>query len=94
MAAPRYSRINAPEISQGEPDYFNRLTGFSNTLPDISLNSVTSPDYDVQRQSVTSGTTPRQDSLNSPEASLPPYRDYSDPSIPIFKSARMFNNQL
>jgi hypothetical protein len=93
MTTPRYSRIDAPEVSQGEPDYFNRLSGFSNTLPDVSLDTATSPDYNVQRQSVTSplsGTT-RQDSMNSPEACLPPYQDYSDSPSAILEGTRMYN---
>jgi hypothetical protein len=95
MTTPRYSRIDAPEMSQTEPDYFNRLSGFSNMLPDEPLNTATSPDYDVQRQSVISplsGTTRRQSSMKSPEACLPPYRDYSDSPIAIFESSRMYKN--
>ena len=94
MAAPRYSRIDAPEMSQEEPDYFNRMSGFSNTIPDFSGNTSTSPDYDVRRESAgspLSGTTQRQSSLNSPEVHLPAYRDYSDSPIAILDNARKYN---
>jgi hypothetical protein len=95
MTTPRYSRLDAPEMSQRETDHFNRLSGFSNTLPDEQLNTVTSPDYDVQRQSVISplsGTTLHQSSMNSPEACLPPYRDYSDSPIATLESSRVYKN--
>ena len=92
MATPRYSRIDAPEMSQGEPDYFNRLSGFSNTIPDGSLNTATSPDYDARRQAAGSrlpGTRQGQESINSPQTSLPPYRDYSDSPIVILGESGM-----
>jgi hypothetical protein len=93
MATPRYSRIDPLEMSQVEPDYFNRPSSFSNSNP--SLNTATSPEYDTQRQSTTSllsGTTRRPDSLSSPEASLPPYRDYSDSPIVVLDSSRTCNS--
>jgi len=95
MATPRYSRINPPEMSQSEPEYFNQLSSFSNTVPDPSLNTATSPDYDIQRQSAASlltGTTRRPDSLSSPEASLPPYLDYSDSPIVGLDGSRTYNS--
>jgi hypothetical protein len=95
MTTPRYSRIDAPEMSQGEPGYFNRLAGFSNTLSGEPLNTATSADYDIRRQSVTSplsGTTRRQSSVPSPEASLPPFRDYSDSPIEILEGTRMYDD--
>jgi hypothetical protein len=95
MATPRYSRIDPPEMSQVEPDYFNRPLSFSNTIPDPSLNSATSPDYDIQRQSTASllsGTTRRPDSLGSPEACLPPYQDYSDSPIVVLDGSRTHNS--
>lgn len=91
MTTPRYSRIDAPEMSQSEPSYFNQLSGFSRALSDEPLNTATSPDYDVQRQSVTppsSDATRRQSSMNAPEATLPAYRDYSDSPIAILESTR------
>lgn len=95
MATPRYSRIDPPEMSQGEPQYFNRLSSFSNTIPDPSLNTAIPPDYDIQRQSAASlltGTTRRPDSLGSPEACLPPYLDYSDSPIAGLDSSRTYNS--
>jgi hypothetical protein len=94
MATPRYSRIDAPEMSQSEPAYFNQLSGFSNTLPEEPLNTTASPDYDVHRQSVTSplsGTTRRESSMISPEICLPPYRDYSDSPISVFDSTGKYS---
>ena len=87
MATPRYSRIDPPEMSQVEPDYFNGPSSFSNTA--------TSPDYDTQRQSTASllsGTTRRPDSLSSPETCLPPYRDYSDSPIVVLDGSRTYNS--
>ena len=95
MATPRYSRIDPPEMSQVEPDYFNGPSSFSNTIPDPSLNTATSPDYDTQQQSTASllsGTTRRPDSLGSPEACLPPYRDYSDSPIVALDGSRTYNS--
>ena len=96
MATPRYSRIDPLEMSQGEPEYFNRLSNFSNTIPDPSLNAATPPDYDdIRRQSAASlltGTTRRPDSLGSPEACLPPYLDYSDSPIVGLDGSRMYNS--
>jgi hypothetical protein len=95
MATPRYSRIDPLEMSQGEPEYLNRLSHFANTIPDPSLNTATPPDYDLHRQSAASlltGTTRRPDSLSSPEAYLPPYLDYSDSPIVGLDSSRAYNS--
>ena len=95
MATPRYSRIDPPEMSQGEPEYSNRLSSFSNTISDPSLNTATSPDYDIHRQSAGSfltGTTRHPDSLGSPEACLPPYLDYSDSPIVGLDGSRTYNS--
>jgi hypothetical protein len=95
MATPRYSRIDPPEMSQGEPDYFNRLSTFSNTSPDPPLNTSTSSDYDIHQQSAASllsGTTQRPDSLGSPKAYLSPYRDYSDSPIVGLDGSRTYNS--
>jgi hypothetical protein len=96
MAAPRYSRIDAPEMSQSEPTYFNQLSGFSNTLSGESLSTTTSSNYKVLRQPATSplsGTTHGQNSMISPEICLPSYRDYSDSPIPILESTREYNSR-
>jgi hypothetical protein len=95
MATLRYSRIDPPEMSQSEPDYFNRVTRFSNAIPNPSSNTATSPDYDTQRQSATSllsGTTQDPDASASPKASLPPYLDYSESPIAGLDGSGTYNS--
>ena len=92
MAAPRYSRIDAPdsvpEVTEVPADHFNRISTFSNTLPDLALLNITaSPDNDVlgraeSGESLLRSPSRRQDSTLSPEVIPPAYFDFADSSVP------------
>ena len=92
MAAPRYSRIDAPgsvpEVTEVLADYFNRISTFSNNLPDLSLNATASPDYDTPGRAESGDNllrspNRRQDSTLSPEVIPPAYVDFANSPIPV-----------